>query len=285
MLQGVKIEKKELEDVLERERSQLDEEDIMDAEDGIARQDKIWTYVMEVAGVLMRTSGAIAEPKIRSLLLPLYAESFQNFEKSSEDQLLNSLCFMCDVLEFGSDDLFNFLAPQAQTQIFRALQGGEVSANMAQTAIFALGVIAYRVPAGSFDVLEQAVKAVEFVFTQSYEPVDTGKRSTAEDNAVSALAKLVYVHTASNPAVLTPALINDAFLGKLPLISDNEEGQAVHLLFAQQIIANNAVFAAHAAEVKAAVARIIQYATEKPEEEILNDEGKAAFEQVNKLLA
>jgi len=131
VLQGVKIEKKELEDVLERERSQLDEEDIMDAEDGIARQDKIWTYVMEVAGVLMRTSGAIAEPKIRSLLLPLYAESFQNFEKSSEDQLLNSLCFMCDVLEFGSDDLFNFLAPQAQTQIFRALQGGEVSANMA----------------------------------------------------------------------------------------------------------------------------------------------------------
>ena len=52
----------------------------------------------------------------------------------------------------------------------------------------------------------------------------------------------------------------------------------MHLLFFNQILANNPVFAPHMEAVKNAIMRIGEVAERKPELEILSDEGKAALE-------
>lgn len=75
-------------------------------------------------------------------------------------------------------------------------------------------------------------------------------------------------------------MINDGFLAKLPLITDNEEAQQVHLLLFNQVLANNPVLAPHVEQVKSAILRIKETAEGKPELELLSDEGKGALEQV-----
>ena len=54
----------------------------------------------------------------------------------------------------------------------------------------------------------------------------------------------------------------------------------MHLLFFEQILANNPVLAAHVEAVKNATMRIKEVAERKPELELLSDAGKAALQQV-----
>ena len=65
-------------------------------------------------------------------------------------------------------------------------------------------------------------------------------------------------------------------LAKLPLTTDTEEAPVTHAEFLSQIIANNShlMKPEHIAGIKGAVERINQVSTDKPELEILSDEGK-----------
>lgn len=100
---------------------------------------------------------------------------------------------------------------------------------------------------------------------------EKGEVHTALDNAVSCLAKCVYVHQVEAETV-------KAFLGKLPCIIDEEEAVAVHLLFLKQVQAQNAVLAQYPAEVKEAMMRLANMVETRPDREILGDEGKALLQ-------
>lgn len=97
---------------------------------------------------------------------------------------------------------------------------------------------------------------------------EQGQIHTCVDNAMSCLGKCIYKHGASIDA--DPI---KAFLAKLPLVIDEEEARVVHLEFMKQIQVNP-VFAPFSEEVKSAVKRLLMKVQEKPDLEILCDEGK-----------
>lgn len=94
---------------------------------------------------------------------------------------------------------------------------------MSQTCIFGLGVLAARLPRGQFPLVDKTLIAIDAVIKQH--PSGT---SNVADNAYSTLGKLVYFQVENVD-------IANKFLAALPLKTDNEEAQAVHYLFFDQI--------------------------------------------------
>ena len=119
------------------------------------------------------------------------------------------------------------------------------------------------------------MQAINWVYQQGFKN-DKGERADCEENAISALGKVIYFQSQAN--TIPPTVITDGFLAKLPLVADSEEAQAVHLLFFNQVLANNPVLEPHVEAVKGAIMRIKETAERKPELELLSDEGKGALE-------
>lgn len=71
----------------------------------------------------------------------------------------------------------------------------------------------------------------------------------------------------------------------LPIIIDNDEAQAVHLLFAQQILAQNVnLFQADKQAILKTCNRILEVDEQDPEREILCDQGRQLLQQASYLL-
>ena len=128
---------------------------------------------------------------------------------------------------------------------------GDQSENLIQTCIFGLGVLAQKypqmMPNATFNV-SSVLQAIQWVYAKNLKN-EKGKRAECEDNAIGALGKCIYFHSAGVPQ----NVIEPGFLAKLPLTTDTEEAQPVHALFLEQIIAGNQALAAHTEAVKAAV--------------------------------
>lgn len=110
------------------------------------------------------------------------------------------------------------------------------------------------------------MQSVEFVLSRTFEGQEPP--FNCYDNAVSTLGKLIYFQ--GQQATLGSAV--PLFLSKLPLTTDSTEAQAVHLLFLQQIQAQNAnLMSGDKAEIQNAVLRIAQKDKDQPGLEILCD--------------
>ena len=114
---------------------------------------------------------------------------------------------------------------------------------------------------------------------------ERGLRAECCENATTCLANLVYFHGESIPTLAQ--VVEQGLLAKLPLTTDTEEAPITHKNLFKQIIANNAhlMKPEHIAGIKAAVERIAGKDSEKPELEILNDEGKQLLAQVVPVLS
>mmetsp|Transcript_96971 Transcript_96971/g.133561 ORF Transcript_96971/g.133561 Transcript_96971/m.133561 type:complete len:128 (+) Transcript_96971:1663-2046(+) len=126
-------------------------------------------------------------------------------------------------MEFGSDALFQATSAQAGEKLLEFIDVKLSNQAMSQTCIFGLGVLAARFPRGQFTLVDKTLIAIDAVIKQH--PSESGN---VADNAYSALGKLVYFQVES-------ADIASKFLAALPLKTDNEEAQAVHYLFFDQI--------------------------------------------------
>jgi hypothetical protein len=93
-------------DQFETQKKKLDEEDIEAFEEQLQKSDRVWTYVMDISASLLKCMSQQCSPQVQAKLLPLYSKPLMNLNKGSNDELLNSLCLLCDCLEFGSDELF-----------------------------------------------------------------------------------------------------------------------------------------------------------------------------------
>lgn len=176
-------------------------------------------------------------------------------------------------MEFGSDALFQATSAQAGDKLLEFIDTKLSNQAMAQTCIFGLGVLAARFPRGQFNLVDKTLIAIDAVIKQH----PSGSSNVA-DNAISALGKLVYFQVES-------ADIANRFLSSLPLKTDNEEAQAVHYLFFDQISQKNALLAQVAPQVKTAVAAIVELDTKEPKLEILSDKGRAKYQEIQALLA
>ena len=86
----------------------LDEEDLEYFEDDVERVAHGFHHIMEIAGCLLANMGTTAEVSqaVGSKLLPGFAQVLLNFKEKKEYEIIDSVCFLCDCLEHGSEALF-----------------------------------------------------------------------------------------------------------------------------------------------------------------------------------
>lgn len=108
---------------------------------------------------------------------------------------------------------------------------GQSNHDLTQTCIFGLGVIAQRTPAGQFGALAETLQTTQMIINNAKDFTDEDEEvHTCVDNAVSTYGKLIYYH--HQTGLLTEQSALD-FMQRLPLITDCDEAQAVHLQFAK----------------------------------------------------
>jgi hypothetical protein len=271
----VKQDKELRQDQLSQARKKMDEEDIEAIEENIEKMDHVWSYTMEISGVLIRNMPELASAEVMTKLLPLYAKMLMNVESQREYELIDGLCMLDDCIEHGNEALLAQVLPQAGAKFLEVIKTrGKESENLCQNCVFGLGVLAQRTPAGQFALLGDSLQAINFVLTETLQgKVD----SNCHDNAIGALGKFIYFQRAGNEGVLTAKIVEEQFLSRLPLVVDSEEAQAVHLELVQQVQAKNPALVECQQAVKDALTRIQLKDQEQPGLEILSDAGKAAL--------
>jgi hypothetical protein len=66
------LEKKTKLDQFEQQKKKMDEEDIEAFNEQLDNEDKVWDYVMDLAGTLLKTMSAQCSSQVQRKLLPLY---------------------------------------------------------------------------------------------------------------------------------------------------------------------------------------------------------------------
>ena len=103
-------------------KKKLDEEDVEALMDSIEKMDKVWTYCMDISGVLLQAMSAECSPLIQEKLLPLYAGKLMNIKKVKQYELLESLCMVVDCLEHGTKELYSTIAGQAGPKFLEVIE-------------------------------------------------------------------------------------------------------------------------------------------------------------------
>lgn len=91
-------------------KKKMDEEDIEYFHEDLKKVDKIEGYVMEVYGVLVHVYGGQISQATMQHLLPHFAAKLIKLSDSADYEILNAVCFLCDSLEYGGQDLFDLTA-------------------------------------------------------------------------------------------------------------------------------------------------------------------------------
>jgi hypothetical protein len=122
--------------------------------------DRVFDYVMDIAGSLLKTMPHQCSSQVQQKLLPVYMKTLQNIHQKSKSYppMLDSLCLLCDCLEFGSDELFSQISGQATFKLLQVIEElGQNEHNFVQTCIFALGCTVLRTPTGQFNELTKTI--------------------------------------------------------------------------------------------------------------------------------
>lgn len=146
--------------------------------------------------------------------------------------------------------------------------------------MFGLGVIAQKsAPGQEFKAqLGHICVAIKWVYGQNFKSED-GDRSTCTENAIGAFGKCILFHGAD--PMFEENVVVEGYLNLLPLTFDCEEAQPVHLLFLQQIKAQNPWLAKCQDATKAALARLAEAVKGKhAADELVDDEGMQLLNQL-----
>ena len=106
-------------------------------------------HVMEINGMLMQNQGPALSAHIQATLLPFFAETLMRIDDKKDYELTDSVCFICDCLEQGSQALFDAVQEQAGSKFIELVQFGskdttDIKYDLIQSCVFGLGVIAQR---------------------------------------------------------------------------------------------------------------------------------------------
>ena len=101
------------------------------------------------------------------------------------------------------------------------------------------------------------------------------------DNAIGAFGKVILIHGADE--IFTELIVKEGYLDLLPLTTDSEEAQPVHLLFLQQTAAQNPWLVKCELATKGALARLARAVQEN--DELVDEMGMQLLSQRHKLLS
>ena len=99
----------------------MTEEDQEEFFEDLGRIDKCLDYVMEITGVCLRTMPGACSDTILAKFVAAYAKPLANIAKSKEYELICSLCFFCDCLEHGNENLLNAILGQLPDKFFQIM--------------------------------------------------------------------------------------------------------------------------------------------------------------------
>jgi len=140
--------------------------------------------------------------------------------------LVNAVCFFCDLCEFGSDDLFSMTSGKAAEKFIECIKTFPQDLGLIQSAGYGLGAIAKRTAKGYFSYLPQTLQIIQAILSQPDCRTDEDKVECT-DNIIGALGKIVLFQFDDQLINLT---VLKEFLNLLPLYSDSEEAQSIHKL-------------------------------------------------------
>jgi len=255
----------------------IDEEDAEMLDEELEKLEHVAKYIMEVSGALIRIyKGDISE----TLALHLLPQFYSVLEDSTaqENDRLNALCFIDDLLEFSSNEVFMKIYSQI-TQLYLSIFQKTESGDPQQSLIYGLGVVAQKTPKATFAPLLQA--SVNAGFQMVYHgDAFSDERKIATETAIGALVKFA-VFQYDNVVINDDAVRK--ILGFLPLVNEPEEAQNTHRILSEQIITQNPAIFGQANSnlpiIKQVLDKINQIATTQPELEILDEDATAKFKQ------
>ena len=146
------IQQNRMKKVKELEKN-IDEEDMETLYEDIEKVDKGFHHIMEINGCLLQNNGEQLSQVIATTLLPLYAQVLLNISDKKDYELIDSVCFICDCLEYGNKALFDQVQGQAGQKFIEIIQvkskaADDVPYGLIQSCIFGLGLIAQKQPNG-----------------------------------------------------------------------------------------------------------------------------------------
>lgn len=167
----------------------MDEDEQEDFWDNVEKMDKVWGYVVDIVGVLLKNMPDEIGPELLSKAWPHYLKMLDPTRKDYE--MINGTCFLVDALERGSDQMIqNLIQTVVPQKFFEILQTKGDNPLLCQNCVFGLGEYARRSTQEGFPHYTNCLQSVEFVLSRKFE----GQEGpfNCYDNAVSTLGKLIY---------------------------------------------------------------------------------------------
>ena len=86
--------------------------------------DRVWDYVMDISGTLLKTMPDKCSPQVQAKLLPIYMKRLIDLNSRARDlaPMLDALFLLCDCIEFGNDALFNAISGQAAPKLIQVIE-------------------------------------------------------------------------------------------------------------------------------------------------------------------
>jgi hypothetical protein len=252
----------------------LDENDEETIESDVGILNETNRKIMELSGNIFKCFGEELTQLINTNLFELFLNIWSvGITKTKNDQeVLNSVCFFDDYMNYGTQEAFiNFYPKFIELGIENY---PTINEDIIQSIVWGLGVIAQRLPKEEFlKVQERVIGTIVSIISRNV----TDQNSFSFDNAVSSLGKYVYNQCNLDEKGYTLA---SQFISLLPLKYDIEEGTQVNKLFLQNIINQHQLLVNEKvlAKVKEAVLRMVEF--KKVEPDCLDEEGLILFVQV-----
>ena len=140
----------------------LDEEDMEQIKEDLAKMTSVTTQVMELTGQLVEIFKDQAEPTVKAGAHAYFAGILQDFQNVTEDEITDALCFFCDFVEHTSASKDSAMVHQLFTkylEIGASKQGS--NEHVAHTIAYGIGEFGYLLPRDA--VAPSLGKAVHFV--------------------------------------------------------------------------------------------------------------------------
>jgi hypothetical protein len=238
---------------------------------------------MELTGQLVEIFKDQAAEVVKQNSLSYWAEMLQNFNEITEEEVIDSLCYFCDVIDNTSESKNEDTVLQLMNKYVEIVQSNHgQSEDVKNTVAYGFGEFAYFLPKDKYASF--LPKACGFI--KKITRVDgafTDEHIIATENAMGALAKIAYKHI-DGTNVTEEDLIG--VLGQMPLKADENENMKSHSILIAELHDATSVVNTSAAvnqAAKEAIIRMKQHLAEQgddPENKILNAESKIAIQQM-----
>lgn len=129
----------------------LDDIDMEDMKEELAKICKASSYVMEISGQLVLNFEEKIAPTIKENLLNFFALNLHNYKTLTEDELLDATCFFCDFIEYSYHTDINMIVEL--TNKFLEIFSITESFDVKQTLSYGIGVFSMFTPQTTFTPL------------------------------------------------------------------------------------------------------------------------------------